>query len=72
MDTRDYSLLCDYTQRRIIDIAMRWERSLSVRIQVRKDNNKLVFLCPDPNVHGAAYAAVAEPVIVTHVQDALF
>lgn len=51
---------------------MRWERSLSVRIQVRKDNSKLVFLCPDPNVHGAAYAAVAEPVIVTHVQDALF
>jgi hypothetical protein len=70
--TRDYSAMCDYTKCAIVDAAQRWERSISLRLQTRKAGQVLQFLCPNPGIHGSAYALTAEPVIVTHVQDALF
>jgi hypothetical protein len=67
-----HELLCDMTKQTILDIAMKWDANIAGRIAARKDGGKLQFLCPDPNAHGAAYAATAEAVTVTSIQDGLW
>lgn len=69
---RCYDLLCPYAKSRIIDIAIRWDTNLGARLKTRKSGQTLLFLCPNPMAHGAAYALTAEPVQVVYVQDSLF
>lgn len=69
---REYDLVCQWTKRRILEIASRWQMSITMRLQLKRDSVPHVFPCPDLNKHGAAYAAVAEPVVVTMVQGVLF
>lgn len=71
-DTHDFDLLCPYAKRHIVNIAIRWDSNLSVRLAVRRTHDVLHFLCPNVNAHGPAYALTAEPVHVTDVQTALF
>lgn len=68
----DYDFLCPWTKRRIVDIARRWEASLAMRLKVKRDNQELVFPCPNVNAHGSAYALTAEPVVAIAVQGTLF
>lgn len=72
MKSKAHELLCESTMKAILDIAMKWDGNIPGRLASRKDGGKLQFLCPDPNAHGAAYAAVAEAVTVTSIQDGLF
>jgi hypothetical protein len=70
--TGDFDRLCDGTKSDILFVAVRWEANIAGRLAVRHKGNNLQFLCPDPNAHGAAYAATAEPVTVTGVMEPLF
>lgn len=72
MQSEDFDRLCTDVKRDLVFIAMRWEASIAGRIAIRKAGNDLQFLCPDLNAHGAAYAATAEPVSVTGLQETLF
>lgn len=72
MDANAIDSFCAYTIRRIIDVARRWDKNIAGRLAARKEAERLQFLCPDPNAHGAAYAMTAEAVHVTTYQDALF
>jgi hypothetical protein len=69
---RDFDRLCDDVKDDLLFVASRWDSNISGRLAVRRGGNDLQFLCPDPNSHGPAYAATAEPVIVTHFMEALF
>jgi len=68
----DYAGLCDSTKADILFIAQKWDSNIPGRITGSNSKDGLVFLCPDPNAHGAAYAATAEAVAVTSIQDSLF
>lgn len=68
----DKSGLCEATSSLILTIAQRWDANIPGRLAVRRKGEALQFLCPDPNAHGPAYAAVAEAVHVDSVQDSLF
>lgn len=68
----DFDRLCDSTKSDLLFVAMRWEANIAGRLAVRRNGNDLQFLCPDPNAHGPAYAATAEPVTVTGTMEALF
>lgn len=70
--SKAYELLCDMTKMAILDIAVKWDSNIAGRLAAKKSGNPLQFLCPDPNMHGAAYAATAEAVTVTSIQDGLF
>lgn len=67
-----FELLCKETVADILFIAQKWDSNITARLAVRRRGEELQFLCPDPNAHGAAYAATAEPVIVTGTMQALF
>jgi hypothetical protein len=69
---RTYDLLCPWTRMRIVDIAMRWESSITFRLKAKTADNPLVFPCPNLNAHGSAYAMTAEPVVAVAVQGTLF
>lgn len=71
LDAHSYDLICDYSKRRIIDIARRWDTNIAGRLAARREADRLQFLCPNPNAHGAAYALTAEAVKVTAYQDSL-
>lgn len=72
MSSDDFDRLCIDVKRDLVFIAMRWEASIPGRIAVRRAGKELLFLCPDVNMHGAAYAATAEPVTVAGTQESLF
>jgi hypothetical protein len=67
-----YDALCDLAKGDLIFVAEEWEANIPARLAVRRAGGELQFLCPDPNAHGAAYAATAEPVTVTGLQQGLF
>lgn len=69
---RDFDSLCDNTKSDLLFIALRWESNIAARLAAVRNTDGLVFPCPDPNAHGAAYAATAEPVTITSTQPALF
>lgn len=64
--------MCDSALRDIVFIATKWDANVPKRLATRRRGDDLLFLCPDLNAHGAAYAATAEPVTVVTTQDALF
>lgn len=68
----DRNALCDESVKLVLLIAQRWDSNIPGRLAVRRKGRSLQFLCPDPNAHGPAYAATAEAVEVTSVQDGLF
>lgn len=72
MGANDYAGMCDHSKRRIIDIARRWDANITGRLTARRKGDRIQFLCPNPGVHGSAYALTAEAVEVTAIQDALF
>jgi len=67
-----FEMLCDSTRDDILFVAMKWDSNIAGRIAAARSKDGLMFLCPDPNAHGAAYAATAEPVTINSVQDTLF
>lgn len=72
LSAEDPFMLCTETLKDLMFIATRWESSIAGRLAVRRNGKDLLFLCPDLNAHGAAYAATAEPVEVHGVQESLF
>jgi hypothetical protein len=64
--------LCQQSKGDLLFIAMKWESNIAARLAAVRSNDGLVFPCPDPNAHGAAYAATAEPVTITSTQGHLF
>lgn len=69
---KDFDRLCDVAKDDLLFVASRWDSNIAGRLAVRRNGNELQFLCPDPNAHGPAYAATAEPVTVTGVMESLF
>lgn len=69
---RSFDELCDSTKGDLLFVAMKWESNIAARLAAVKSSDGLVFPCPDPNAHGAAYAATAEPVTIVATQGKLF
>jgi hypothetical protein len=69
---RDFSMLCEYTQKELVEIAVKWDNNIAVRLHARRSDKEHIFPCPDPNKHGEAWAAAVEPVTVTARQGKLF
>lgn len=72
MNGKTFDDLCDTTKADLLFIALKWESNIAARLAAVRSNDGLVFPCPDPNAHGAAYAATAEPVTITSTQGHLF
>jgi hypothetical protein len=72
MNARAFDQMCDSTKGDLLFIALKWESNIAARLAAVRSADGLVFPCPDPNAHGAAYAATAEPVTITSTQGALF
>lgn len=72
MHTGDFDMLCDLAKQDLVEVAVKWDTSIAGRLTARNSNREYVFPCPDPNAHGEAYAATAEPVLVTAHVDTLF
>lgn len=68
----DFDSLCDTTKSDMMFIVQKWDSNIADRLAAVKDGGGLVFACPDPNAHGAAYAATAEPVTIIASQPKLF
>lgn len=69
---QDPFMLCMETLNDLMFVAIHWESGIAGRLAVRRSGKDLLFLCPDLNAHGAAYAATAEPVEVHGIQGSLF
>lgn len=69
---RDYDALCQWAKGQLIEVAVKWDNNIAGRLAARASANQHVFPCPNPNAHGEAYAATAEPVIVTGGQGSIF
>lgn len=68
----DFDSLCDATKSDVMFVALKWDSNIPDRLAATRKDGGLVFACPDPNAHGAAYAATAEPVTITSTQAKLF
>lgn len=69
---RDFDQLCEGTKRMLVEVAVKWDSNIAGRLAARASAKEHVFPCPNPNAHGEAYAAIAEPVIVTGAQGSIF
>lgn len=69
---RDFDSLCESTKSDLVFVAFKWDSNIPDRLAANKRDGGLVFVCPDPNAHGSAYAATAEPVTVIATQPGLF
>jgi len=72
MNAAAFDGLCDSAKGDLLFIAQKWESNIPARLAATRSGEGLVFPCPDPNAHGAAYAATAEPVTIISVQPKLF
>lgn len=72
MKAKDHNLLCPYTKESILWIAIRWEANIPGRLAAAKSKDAHIFPCPDPNVHGPAYALSAEACVVVGITDRMF
>jgi hypothetical protein len=70
--TRDSSALCDHTTGLVLSIVIRYDRVIANRITAKNSGDPHVFACPDLGAHGKTYPLIAESLLVTAVQDALF
>lgn len=70
--SRDFESLCDSTKSDLLFVAVKWDSNIPDRLAAARGSEGLVFACPDPNAHGAAYAATAEPVTIIATQPKLF
>lgn len=71
MKTRTLTDMCEWTQRTIIEVAIRWDGNITGRLAARNGKADYIFPCPDPNRHGSAYALTAEACMVTAIQDTM-
>lgn len=67
-----YDDVCDWAKMRLIEVAVRWDRNISVRLSARKSCRGYLFPCPDTSLHGKAYALAAEPYLPGGDQARLF
>jgi hypothetical protein len=72
MKASDFGGLCKATVEDVLFIASKWDSNIPDRLAASRSGTGLTFICPDPNAHGAAYAATAEPVTIAAVQPGLF
>lgn len=72
MQARDYDALCKWVKTRILDIAIRWDANIGIRLKARRSDDDYIFACPDVTKHGDAYRVIAEPMQVTAVAERLF
>jgi hypothetical protein len=72
MHAQSFDELCESTKSDLMFVALKWESNIAGRLAGKRSGDGLMFVCPDPNAHGAAYAVTAEAVTVTSVQGALF
>lgn len=72
MAAEDFDMLCDLAKRDLLEVAVKWDTSISKRLTARNSKSEHIFPCPDPNAHGELYAATAEPVVVIAHVDTLF
>jgi hypothetical protein len=72
MNAQAFDRMCDTSKADLLFIALKWESNIAARLAAVRSTDGLVFPCPDPNAHGAAYAATAEPVTITSTQGKLF
>jgi hypothetical protein len=72
MNTGDFDKLCDLAKHDLVEVAVKWDTSIAGRLTARRSKDEYIFPCPDPNAHGEAYAATAEPCqVIAHI-DTLF
>ena len=69
---RDFDSLCDYTKRSLVEIAVKWDNNLAVRLHHRNSMHGYLYPCPDTSVHGRTYALVADAYIPGGEQGKLF
>ena len=69
---RDFDSLCDYTKRALVEIAVKWDCNLAVRLHHRNSMRGYLYPCPDTSVHGRTYALVADAYIPGGEQGKLF
>jgi hypothetical protein len=72
MKARDTDAMCRWAKGRIVDIAIRWDANIGMRLQAKRSDGVCVMPCPDVSKHGPAYALSAEPVMVTGFAERLF
>src|ERR1700730_6236723 len=72
MNGASFDDLCDATKGDLLFVALKWDSNIPARLAAVRSGDGLTFVCPDPNAHGAAYAATAEPVTVISTQGNLF
>ena len=72
MSAGAFDTLCDVTKADLLFVAQKWDSNIPARLAAVRSSDGLTFVCPDPNAHGAAYAATAEPVTVISTQGNLF
>lgn len=70
--TRDFDSLCEWSKGMLVEVAVKWDSNIAGRLAARKSADQHCFPCPNPNAHGEAYAATAEPVVVTGRQGSIF
>lgn len=69
---KSFDSLCEYTKVALVEIAIKWDRNLAVRLNCRKSMRGYLFPCPDTSVHGRTYALSADAYIPAGEQGKLF
>lgn len=67
----DQEMLCKWATLNIVAVAKAWEANIAMRLKARRSGEQFIYRCPDLNKHGPAYAATAEPLMVTGIQERL-
>lgn len=70
-NARAFDNMCEWAKMELVEIAVKWDSNIAGRLAARASSKEHVFPCPNPNAHGEAYAAVAEPVVVVGMQGQL-
>lgn len=71
LQARDYDAVCTWTKGRIVNIALRWDANIGMRLKARRSDDTYIFACPDTSRHGEAYQVIAEPMHVTGIVEKL-
>lgn len=64
--------MCDDGLRRTMECADKYDALMAIRIESRKADANAFIPCPRPELHGAAYAMLATPLLSAGAMDALF
>lgn len=69
---KDFDSLCEYTKTALVEVAIKWDANLRVRLNNRNSMHGYLYPCPDLSLHGRTYALSADSCLVAGDQGKLF